>query len=169
MDINGISYYYHSIADDSNTFEIRFISSYYCYMDPQFAKDGIFYLDESNLYAYIQLQGCDKEALSASNASCFLYMDYFDKNACSQTRYFRIYLPSDFCPSNGETKYFTFKIPLPSDFYTLNPHKPLRIYARHLGLKPIYLYPPSKVSLPVPKEQYIPLTNIDLDPILSDL
>ena len=169
MDINGIPHYYHNLVDDSNTFEMQFTSAYHLPVDHHFYKNGVYDLDGSNLYAYIQLQGYDKEASSAPNASCLLYLDYFDKNTCSQTRYFRIYLPSDFCPSDDETKYFTFKIPLPSDFYTLNSHKPLRIYARHLGLIPTDLYPPSKVSLPVPKEQYIPLTNIDLNPILSDL
>ena len=158
IDINGIPCYYHKLVDDSNTFEICFTSTYSSPRTPRIHRDSVFCLDKSNLYAYIQVQDRHKEPISVTNAFYFFDLNYFDKNACSQTRYFRIWLPSDFCLNVGETKYFTFKIPLPSDFYKLNPHNPLYIHAQHLA--PTFLFPPSKLSLPVPKEQYTPLTNI---------
>ena len=166
MDINDIPHYFYTYTLDSNTIEnsdtlVNWLTPAYSPpRTPRIHQDSVFYFDESNLYAYIQVQSRHKEPISAPNASYIFDLNYFDKNTCSQTQYFRIHLPPDFCLDSGETKYFTFKIPLPSDFYTLNLHKPLYICAPHFNLAPTFLFPPSKLSLPVPKEQYTPLTKI---------
>ena len=158
MDINGIPHIYDTIIGSDKTAVMLFKSQYIHPEKPTISEDSVFYLDESNLYAYLQVQNRRKKPISAPNIRCGFMLPYFDKNTYLQYRLVYFYLPSDFYLDCNETKYFTITIPLPKDFHKLDPHSPLCIFVRHLDLSAMPLFPLSQLSLPVPKEQYIPLT-----------
>ena len=170
MDINGIPHRYNAFKKDSriimgsnDTFEVRYDSHYAHSIHPQASEDSSYYLDSTALYVYIQINSRDKkEMISAPNAAYVIPLTYFDKNAHSRSRNVSVYLPPEFCLNTDETKYFTVKIPLPSDFGRLNPHKPIYCISEHPDLASTSLFPSSKLPLPVPKQQYIPLNNIKI-------
>ena len=169
-DINGIPHRYNIWMSDSrilmgsnDTFEIRFDSHYSHATRPQIDKDSSFCLDESNLYAYIQINSRNKnKTISVPNTSYLIHLTYFDQNMHSQSRNVYVYLPPDFCLNTNETKYFTFNIPLPPDFGRLNPHTPIYCISQHPDLSSTALFPLSKLATPVPKEQYTFLNNVSI-------
>lgn len=170
MDINGIPHRYNVfmsgsriIMGSTDTFEVQYDSHYAHSIHPQASEDGSYYLDGTALYVYIQINSRNKnEMISAPNASYLIHLTYFDKNAHSQSRNVYVYLPPDFCLNTDETRYFTVKLPLPTDFGRLNPHKPIYCISEHPELSSTTLFPSSKLSLPVPKEQYIFLNNVTI-------
>ena len=90
MDINGIQHYYNDIVGTPDTLEVRFDSYYSRSAIPQISKDSVFYLDESNLYAYIQVQGRHKEPISASNIYYILDLDILTKRMFTNTIFLRL-------------------------------------------------------------------------------
>ncbi len=170
MDINGIPHRYNVFEKDSriimgsnDTFEVQYNSHYAHSIHPQASEDSSYYLDGTALYVYIQVNSRDKkEIISAPNATYVIPLTYFDKNAHSQSLNVYVYLPPDFCLNTDETKYFSAKIPLPSDFGRLNPHTSIYCISEHPKLASTALFPSSRLSLPVPKEQYPSLSNIKI-------
>ena len=128
-------------------------------MNPS-SQDGIYILDNTFLHIYFPIENHNTFETSVPYA-IRLYLKYFDYASCYQKKPIVIYPPQDLRPAPNEIKYFYCKIPLPLNFCKLIPNfTPCLSTARDLS-EPT-LFPSSKYSLPILKEQYIPLDNIKI-------
>ena len=107
-------------------------------MNPS-SQDGIYILDNTFIHIYFPIENHNTFETSVPYA-IRLYLKYFDYASCYQKKPIVIYPPQDLRPAPNEIKYFYCKIPLPLNFCKLIP----------------------KYSLPILKEQYIPLDNIKI-------
>lgn len=171
MKINGIPHTYYDNYSDATqisgvlkTTRIDQSSAEYHYpaekLDP---KNGAFYLDGTDLNAYLNVKNISETTFASAKAAYRLTLSYFDQNSLYQEKHYIVHLPQDFSIAPHKSKYYAFKLPLPADFKKLHAYKGLSFQSlTSRSLANAKLAQVASTS-DIPKKDYIPLTNIELE------
>lgn len=131
MKLNGTSYFYRGSFDAKPPFTN--ITKHYCKnknfviyrmpnQPPPPSTSNAYFLDDSNLYAYIQIQNHKDTPIIAISEQYHMILNYYNISGYHKTSIATIRLPQNLYIAPNESKYFSFRVPLPNDFYKLHPN-----------------------------------------------
>ncbi len=171
MKINGIPHTYYDNYNDATqvsgalkSTRIDRPDSHYHFSSKKFnPENGAFYLDNANLYGYLNVKSISETTFTSANVAYHLTFSYFDQNALHQEKHYTLHLPQDFTIGPHKSKYYAFKLPLPADFK--RPHAQQTITVKPTATRNLARATFVQVAnaSDIPKKDYIPLTNIEIE------
>lgn len=173
MKLNGTSYFYRGSFDANPPFAN--ITKHYCKsknfgiyhlptQTPPPSTNNVYFLDDSNLSAYIQIPNPTDIPIHATAEQYRMILNYYNISGDFKTSVVTIKLPQNLYIAPHETKYFSFQVPLPNDFYKLFPNGHTELLAPtspNSKLSYLMLYDDPRQLL---QENYTPLPDASIAP-----